>query len=244
MNTRNRTKIALTYEIILVVLAFISVFLLFYDNSRFIILDKIVWFLFFVDVVVRLLVAKDKWLYIRKNPFDIIAAIPLDAIFQTARIVRLFRVIRLLAVSKNLLPKFFQLLKTNNLDRVLIVATLLVVGGGTVVTFTEPNIDTFADGLWWAIVTTTTVGYGDISPDTISGRMVAVLLMIVGIGMIGMLTGSITTFFIKDEAQEHPTISYIHKQVLRLEQLTPEEIDHLIVLLNQYKQKAKQKDSE
>lgn len=241
MKVRNKAKIALVYETILVLLAFISVALIFSENSRIIILDKIVWLLFFIDVLVRLIISKNKWNYIKKNPFDIIAALPLDAIFQTARLARLFRILRLIAIAKNLLPSLFKILKTNNLDRVLVVATLLVVSGGTIVKYTEPDIHSFADGLWWAIVTTTTVGYGDISPDTISGRIVAVILMIIGIGMIGMLTGSITTFFIHDGSKEKPTITFMHKQLQRIEQLTPEEIDHIIVLLNDYKRKAKQK---
>ncbi|MGM8211244.1 potassium channel family protein [Virgibacillus sp. W0430] len=238
VKVRNKAKLALVYESILVILAFISVILLFYSEDRFIFLDKIVWLLFFIDVVVRLVLAKNKWNYIKKNPFDIIAALPLDAIFQTARIARLFRILRLLAISRSILPHFFQILKTNNLDRVLIVATLLVVSGGTIVTYTEPDIHSFSDGLWWAIVTTTTVGYGDISPDTITGRIVAVFLMLIGIGMIGMLTGSITTFFIKDEPKQHATITFMNKQLQRIEKLTPEEINQLIVLLQDYKKRA------
>lgn len=51
------------------------------------------------------------------------------------------------------------------------------------------------NSIWWAITTTTTVGYGDISPKTFVGKLAAVLLMFVGIGLIGMLTSTITNFF-------------------------------------------------
>lgn len=53
----------------------------------------------------------------------------------------------------------------------------------------------FGESLWWAIATATTVGYGDISPHTVIGKFAAVLLMFIGIGFIGMLTSSITTYF-------------------------------------------------
>ena len=59
----------------------------------------------------------------------------------------------------------------------------------------------FGDALWWSIVTCTTVGYGDISPSTTVGRVVAVILMLFGIGLIGMLTGAITTFFTQRDKQ-------------------------------------------
>ena len=51
------------------------------------------------------------------------------------------------------------------------------------------------DALWWAFVTSTTVGYGDISPSTGAGRIVAVILMLMGIGLVSMLTGTIATYF-------------------------------------------------
>lgn len=239
MEQPKRTKLALIYETILFCLAVLSVFLIWTEGQFSYFIDKAVWVLFFLDVLVRFIIAENKWTYVKKNPFDIIAAIPLDAIFQVARLARLFRLLRLLAISKNYFPKFFAILKTNNLDRVIIVAVVMIVTGGTIVAFTEPNINTFADGLWWAIVTTTTVGYGDISPDTISGRIVAVFLMLIGIGIIGMLTSSITTFFINEDQEQSETIKYMQNQLNQIDKLSPSEINHLIVLLEAYKQEAK-----
>lgn len=65
-----------------------------------------------------------------------------------------------------------------------------VTAGALTVWLIEPTIDTLPDAAWWSVVTATTVGYGDLSPDkTPLARVVAVLLMLVGIGAIGMLTG-------------------------------------------------------
>jgi len=57
-------------------------------------------------------------------------------------------------------------------------------------------IQSVGDAFWWAIVTTTTVGYGDVSPVTTEGRIIAVALMFVGIGFIGVFTATITSFFL------------------------------------------------
>lgn len=54
---------------------------------------------------------------------------------------------------------------------------------------------TFEDALWWSLVTAFTVGYGDISPETTYGRAIAVLLMLLGISFIGVLTGTLATYF-------------------------------------------------
>ena len=60
------------------------------------------------------------------------------------------------------------------------------------------NIHDYPDALWWAIVTVTTVGYGDRYPVTEGGRAVAVILMLVGIGLIGVLTATVASVFIKE----------------------------------------------
>ena len=57
------------------------------------------------------------------------------------------------------------------------------------------------DGVWWAASTMTTVGYGDISPKTTSGRIVGLVLMVVGIGFVALLTGAVAQRFLSPEIQ-------------------------------------------
>lgn len=59
------------------------------------------------------------------------------------------------------------------------------------------NIKNFSDGLWWAITTVTTVGYGDKFPTTTEGRLLAVMLMVVGISLVGVITASVAAWFVK-----------------------------------------------
>jgi voltage-gated potassium channel len=59
------------------------------------------------------------------------------------------------------------------------------------------NIKNFSDGLWWAVTTVTTVGYGDRFPTTTEGRLLAVMLMIVGISLVGVITASVAAWFVK-----------------------------------------------
>ena len=60
---------------------------------------------------------------------------------------------------------------------------------------TNPGFKTFGDALWWAIVTLTTVGYGDIVPKTTAGRVDGVMIMITGVSVLGLLAGSMASFF-------------------------------------------------
>ena len=101
------------------------------------------------------------------------------------------------------------------------LATIVVIGLGAFGIFAvergqNNNIQSVGDALWWAVVTTTTVGYGDVSPVTSEGRLIAVGLMIVGIGFIGVFTATITSFFLEPDrggAEEN-----VNERLTRIEQ--------------------------
>jgi voltage-gated potassium channel len=79
---------------------------------------------------------------------------------------------------------------------------LLFLGAWLVLLFEQKaagsNIHSYKDALWWAVVTVTTVGYGDRFPVSDGGRLVAVVLMMVGIGLIGVLTATVASFFVQE----------------------------------------------
>ena len=104
------------------------------------------------------------------------------------------KLVRLASVSARLLKKVKKFLNTNGLKYVLCLVIVSIVISALAMTKIEKM--PFVDALWWAFVTATTVGYGDLSPTTGLGRIVASILMLVGIGLIGSLTSSITSFFL------------------------------------------------
>ena len=70
----------------------------------------------------------------------------------------------------------------------IVVTVLAVVSGGGLFFLAEPeSVGGFWTGVWWAVVTATTVGYGDIAPATLTGRLVGVALMIIGISLFATL---------------------------------------------------------
>ena len=64
-------------------------------------------------------------------------------------------------------------------------------------------IQTYADALWWAAATVTTVGYGDVFPKTPAGRGIAFLLMLIGISMFGVLTARVAALFVEASEENH-----------------------------------------
>lgn len=197
---------------------------------------------FMVEYLIRLYLSQDKWKFIKTNWFDLVAMIPLDAFFRMARIMRIIRVIHLFRRSV-LLTSFF---RSKEIKLSLVIVTLIVLWGATGFYFVEhrsnDNISSYFDAIWWAIVTTTTVGYGDISPLTIGGRMIAIILMLTGIGLIGSITASVATNFIENIKEEKESdqkenqiqrdlIQFIHQQVDHLPHMSEEEYHSLISVM-------------
>lgn len=217
------------YELFMLLLIFTSLSLLWVDFQYAAQLDFVIWLIFVIDYVVRLMLASDKKSFVRTHLLDLLALIPLDNLFRSFRIVQVFRVFRLGIYMYRYARPFFQIMQTNGLDKILTFTLVTIFLGAAAIYMLEPEIGSLADGLWWAIVTTTTVGYGDISPKTGFGRMVAVVLMFVGIGTIGMITGSIATYFLSKKETVLPNgVKHIQDELNRFHELDEADLRLLI----------------
>lgn len=186
-----------------------------------------IWAVFAADYVIRLVASDDRRAFVRANVIDLIAVIPID-VLRGGRLLRLVRLVRL-ARSASILWRvsadFRGVLRTNGLAWALTVTLLMMITGAVSIMAVEPAIGTFPDALWWTVVTTSTVGYGDISPATNVGRTVAGVLMIVGIGTLGMITASIATYFVRqrEEPDLDPHLAALRDQLQRWNALTVDE---------------------
>lgn len=172
------------------------------------ILNWAIWITFALEVAVMLSVVPSKRRWLRDNPLEVAIVLftpPfLPASLQALRVFRLLRLLRLLRLAR-LARRLFSL---EGLRYVALLALLTVLGGGAGFAAVEKHASTW-DGVWWAITTMTTVGYGDLSPETTLGRMIAIVVMLVGIGLIAILTGAVAQRFlasqlhdVKDVAEE------------------------------------------
>ena len=123
--------------------------------------------------------------------------------------------------------KFF---KTDGFIYLIYVYIIALIGAS--ITFAISEKVHLATAFWWGIVTTTTVGYGDISPHTTVGKIAAVVLMFIGISFIGMLTSAITTYFGSSnlDQSEHEILSKMEELRTENEQLT-QKIDTLTQMI-------------
>jgi voltage-gated potassium channel Kch len=87
-----------------------------------------------------------------------------------------------------------------SLTYVAVVTAFFAIGSGALYPVLEDGTTT-ADGIWWSLVTVTTVGYGDVVPDSFSGRLLGSVLIVVGVGLVAILTAGITARLVRDEGQ-------------------------------------------
>ncbi|MCK8465879.1 potassium channel family protein [Microbacterium sp. KSW4-16] len=159
------------------------------------------WFIFAVDYIVRVCLTRKgtRWRYVVRHPVELLAV--LLPVFRAVRVVDLARQ----------LPFFHA--RTGSVVR----TELIIYSAAYSVTFVyflalstlsversapDATIDSFGDAVWWAFVTLTTVGYGDMYPVTVAGRFFAVLLMLGGIVIIGITSGTVVSY-ITDRVREY-----------------------------------------
>jgi len=136
----------------------------------------------------------------------------------------------------NLLERGFN---SRKLRSVIAILTVSIIVFGYIFYLAEPQIKTFGDGIWWALVTITTVGYGDITPLTTSGRVVAGTLMLFGLGLIATVTAIVSAKFIQNYVDHHTNDDILEK----LEELE-EEIEKLEEIEEDLLEKLEEMDAE
>lgn len=161
------------------------------------------WLAFLGEAIVMLAVVPDRGHWLRDHPLEvaIVVLTPpfLPASLQAARVFRLLRLLRLVRAAR--LAR--RLLSLEGIRDAAVLAMLTVLGGGAAFAAVEKEQDLSAwDGVWWAITTVTTVGYGDFSPKTDGGRVIAVVVMVVGIGFVALLTAAAAERFITSRGEE------------------------------------------
>src|SRR6266545_1283760 len=171
-------------------------------------IDYLVWAAFTVEYVIKLDLAPGRWRFVKANiPDLVIVVVPMLRplrVLRGARLLRLLRLARLIAFAVEGLSEVRAVLRRRGLSWVLLIA-LALIAAALVLSFERDmpnsNIHSYPDALWWAVTTITTVGYGDRFPMSPAGRGVAVVLMIAGIAMFGVITATIAAYFVEQKAE-------------------------------------------
>lgn len=190
-------------------------------------LDVVTWLVwggFVIDYFVRLTCSKPHAVFIRSHKLDL-----LMVVLPMLRLLRVFLLLR----------KSLRNVSTERIaSSIVSVVVFVVLASAFLVWRVEYNapgasITTFREAIWWAVVTTTTVGYGDYTPVTAQGRAIAIVVMIVGIGLIGTVSATAAAWFVSrrkpapplgaDAGDGEPTI---HDELIaRLDALSAQQVE-------------------
>lgn len=235
--SEEKSRFMLIYDLTFCILALVAVYISLCDLTTGctdfqIIVDYIITMIFIVDYVVRLFISKNKKDFFKQNIFDLIAIIPFTSLFKVFRVLKVLKVLKALKILKfarlsAYFARFYKRVKfffeINGLKYMVFASLFCIVIGGVAIHFVE-GMSVF-DGIWWSFVTATTVGYGDISPSTAAGRVIAAILMIVGIGLIGSLTSTITALFF--QRHENASKKDAKGEILKTLQMQLDDFENL-----------------
>ena len=112
---------------------------------------------------------------------------------------------------KNLIGLLETLFNSRRLRTIIAALIFFIFLFGYLFYVSEPDVRNLGDGIWWALVTITTVGYGDITPVTTLGRVVASSLMLLGLGLIATITAIVSAKFIQNFVDHHTNDDVLEK---------------------------------
>ncbi len=163
------------------------------DTERIVVtLDVFIWAFFAAVLLAKLALAHDRWHYVKANWLDVALVL-----------IPFIRPLRILRVITYLWRGIHGATRMMKLDYLLVYAIGFVLVMATIVTTVETgsgsSLESFPNALWWAVVTATTVGYGDMVPATTAGRGVAIILMFGGIGLFGAVTANLASFLVRND---------------------------------------------
>ncbi len=188
-------------------------------------LDFLICSIFMLQLSVDLIRSTNKLQFMKRHWIDFLASLPMIEPLRYARLFSILRVILVIRSSRNVIRQLLRNKHETTLASILLLMVILLTAGSSMMLFIEghspsANIKDGGDAMWWALVTISTVGYGDHYPVTDGGRILAAGLIICGVGLFGMISGLVTSMITspskvqttRSENKEKLLIELVEKQ--------------------------------
>jgi voltage-gated potassium channel len=219
--------------------------------------DLLICIVFAVDFIQRLRTSESKSHFMKINGFEILAMIPAIALhalgfipaissaLRALRLIRVIRIILLMARMRRVMSKsgrFFQ--RSHLLAMLGITIGIIFIGAFTVMLLESGTesavINNFSDAVWWSISTVTTVGYGDIVPHSMVGRIVGMVLMVIGIGVMAAFISEVSATLVEsrikhDKEEDNfrtSIVTEIKNRIDNIDKLSDSEVTLLMQMIH------------
>jgi voltage-gated potassium channel len=209
--------------------------------------DDLIWFIFFFEYLLLVSLYSDKLVYTKRNWLNILILVVSPPVIsptsfasiRALRSLRALRFLRILIPLKRGVKPITDVLTKNSFHYVTLITFLLIVVSGILFGWIEHK--GINEGVWWAVTTVTTVGYGDLYPESNYGRLFATFLMLIGIGFASVLTGNISSYFVAKDATEevHDINTLVETNEILLERL-----DELSIKIDELNEKVSRIENE
>lgn len=170
-------------------------------------LDFLICSIFILQLCVDLIRASDRRNFMKRHWIDFIASIPMIEPLRYARIFQILRLILVIRSGRAIMKQLLANRRETTIASILLLLVLMMTLGSSFMLFVEAkdphaNIQSGGDALWWALMTISTVGYGDHFPVTTAGRVIATVMILCGVGIFGMISGLITSLLTSPDKKQ------------------------------------------
>jgi voltage-gated potassium channel len=230
---------------LLVALAIITMPILWYLDSKQIQLVEnwvifgswLIWLVLVAEISLILIFVRNRLHYIETNWLNIpililtfpliLSVIPYAIVL---RVLQFILVARYLSELHRMLKRIF---KVSQIGAIGIAFFIIVILGGIIMHSLDPNVKTVEDGLWWAVVTMATVGYGDVVPTSTEGRIFGAVIIILGAVFFSLLTAQLSAYMVGEEElmRERDILNLVKQNQKKLTEITEREDKRIETML-------------
>lgn len=207
--------------------------------------DWLIWLCFIAETSVMLYMVNNKRRYLAQNWMNlliILAGLPIlwgvDLFYAGA--LRSLRLLIILGIFLRISTDIRAVLAQNNLGMTLFICFLILLFAGFLISGIDPAFETPLDGVWWALVTVATVGYGDLVPSTTGGRIFGAFLILMGVGLFSMLTASFSAFFVAKDEQATKNREIANSRRLTKVEAQLDRMEHMLARLSEHLEQQEQ----